>query len=280
MEMYLECAICIQKQALQIGRIATDNERELEDILRKTMQFVVNEDWHKSPLEMGRSVQDIITEITGIEDPYKELKRQSDEAALKLLPKVRKEMESASDPLKVAIKAAIAGNIMDFGALTSFDIEQTLHNVLSEDMELKDYELFKEKLKSARVLTYIADNAGEIVFDSILLEEIAKLKNIQKVVIVARDRPLINDVTLEDLRYTGIDKLPKVEVETLHIDGKRAIKEASQWIETSDIVVSKGQGNYEMFSTLSGIFFLLMVKCDILSKDIGEPKGSAVLKYR
>ena len=280
MEMYLECAICIQKQALQIGRIATNNERELERILRRTMQFVMEEDWHKSPLEMGRSVQDIIAEITGIEDPYKELKRQSNEAALKLIPKVKEKMKKVDDPLKIAIKAAIAGNIMDFGALASFDIERTLEDVLNEEMELKDYKLLKEKLKSAKVLTYIADNAGEIVFDSVLLEEIAKLKNIEKVIIVVRDRPLINDVTTDDLKYTGIDTLPKVEVATLHIEDKRAIQEATQRIENSDIVISKGQGNYEMFSTLKGIFFLLMIKCDILSKDIGEPKGSAVLKYR
>ncbi len=280
MEMYLECAICIQKQALQIGRIATNDERELERILRRTMQFVMEEDWHKSPLEMGRSVQDIIAEITGIEDPYKELKRQSNEAALKLIPKVKEKMKKVDDPLKIAIKAAIAGNIMDFGALTSFDIERTLEDVLNEEMELKDYKLLKEKLKNAKVLTYIADNAGEIVFDSVLLEEIAKLKNIEKVIIVVRDRPLINDVTTNDLKYTGIDTLPKVEAATLHIEDKRAIQEATQWIESSDIVISKGQGNYEMFSTLKGIFFLLMVKCDILSKDIGEPKGSAVLKYR
>ena len=118
------------------------------------------------------------------------------------------------------------------------------------------------------------------MFDSVLLEEIAKLKNIEKVIIVVRDRPLINDVTTDDLKYTGIDTLPKVEVATLHIEDKRAIQEATQRIENSDIVISKGQGNYEMFSTLKGIFFLLMIKCDILSKDIGEPKGSAVLKYR
>jgi uncharacterized protein with ATP-grasp and redox domains len=138
-------------------------------------------------------------------------------------------------------------------------------------------------LDRSTTIAYLADNAGEIVLDKILMETILDNYEIDKILFAVKGSPIINDATIEDEEYVGIDKLPKIEVikiENGKLDyGLRHIhNQFFDILEAADIVISKGQGNYEAFSEPGGGFFLLMAKCDVLASDLGVKVGDIILK--
>jgi len=160
MKLNLECIPCFLMQALKASRFCRLGEEEQEKVLREVMTVLLNERWDKTPPELAHVVHAVVRKYGG--DPYLEIKRKSNELALKLYPEVKEIVESSEDPLKTAVKVSIAGNIIDFGAV-------------DEELTVDHYKLFKEKLKSGNSILYFADNAGEIVFDRILIVKRAPL---------------------------------------------------------------------------------------------------------
>jgi len=185
---------------------------------------------------------------------------------------------TSQDPLETAVRIAIAGNIVDFGADPDFELEQEVQKALEQEPAANHYETLKEKTGRAREILYIADNAGETVFDKILIEVMAK-----PVVYAVRERPVINDATTEDAKKSGLDQVAQVISSGCDAPGitlKRCSEEFLDPFRRADLIISKGQGNYE---TLSGkqrpIFYLLMAKCSIIATDLGVKEGDTVIKY-
>jgi uncharacterized protein with ATP-grasp and redox domains len=178
---------------------------------------------------------------------------------------------------------AIAGNIIDFGANPDFDLNKTIFAVISEEFAIFDYPELTTILENANTMVYLADNTGEIVFDKILLEKILERYNIEKIVFAVKGAPIINDATIDDAKYVGIDKIPGVEfiqVGTgLPNSGiERTSKEFHDILDSADLVISKGQGNYEALGDCNSIFFLLMAKCPVIASDLNVRIGDIVLK--
>jgi uncharacterized protein with ATP-grasp and redox domains len=194
-------------------------------------------------------------------------------------------VETNKDPLITAIRLAIAGNIIDYGALEEFNICQMIKTVLKEKFSIDDYKKFEQKLTYAKELLFFSDNAGELVFDKLLLETILKKKKLQKIRYVVKGGPIINDATIHDAVYVGLNTLPNVEFLTIS-NGEpgtgppRNSQIVKKWIEDHDLVISKGQGNYEGLSEYNNIFFLLIAKCPIIPSDLGVNKFDMVLKYQ
>ena len=146
-----------------------------------------------------------------------------------------------------------------------------------------NYPAFKKKLEQAKCLLYLGDNAGEIVFDKILLETILDRYDIESILFVVKGSPILNDATVEDGEDIGIDELPGVEMVEME-NGmpnqrmKRIRKQFREIAKSVDLVISKGQGNYEAFSEHGGMFFLLMAKCSVIAGDLGVKVGDIVLK--
>jgi uncharacterized protein with ATP-grasp and redox domains len=209
------------------------------------------------------------------------VKKKSNDEALSLYPKLKRIVNESDDPLRTAIRIAIAGNLIDFGALDDFDIEKTVNDVLHKKFAYDDYPLFVKRLKDAKSILYFADNAGEIVFDKLLIEKIKEMGD-YKITLVVKAGPIINDATLEDVKYVGLDDLVD-EIRYLsngETGYERNSPEVRGWIEEHDLTISKGQGNYEGLSEFHGIFYMLMVKCPVIAEDINANVGDIVLLYR
>ena len=277
MRTYIDCIPCFVSQALRAGRIATSDEPKLKKLLDEIGLMLRDVPLESSPPETGMLIYEKVREITGVFDPYKELKRASTEKALALYPALKKKVEKSNDKLLTAIRIAIAGNVIDFGVNRNFNIEEEIAKVLKKDFAIFDYDEFKAHLDKTDEILYIGDNAGESVFDRILIETMKK-----PVIYVVRETPVINDVTYEDALQAGIDKVatiissgtsaPGTVLETCNAKFKEIYK-------NTKFVISKGQGNYEGLSDENQpIFFLLMAKCWVIANDIGVNEGDIILK--
>jgi uncharacterized protein with ATP-grasp and redox domains len=277
MKTYLDCIPCFLSQALRAARLSTDSEKKIKKVLDEIGMMLPKIPLGSTPPESARLIYHNIAEITGNSDPYRDIQRESTQKALSLYPALKRQVEKSDDRLLTAIRIAIAGNVIDFGVNWDFDMETEIEEILEKDFAECDYTQFKYRLNQADEVLYIGDNAGECVFDRILIEEINK-----PVIYVVRNAPIINDATFEDAVQAGIDKVatilssgtdgPGTILENCSLEFKNVYKKAK-------LIISKGQGNYE---ALSGekrpIFFLLKAKCHVIAKDLGIFVGDIVLK--
>jgi uncharacterized protein with ATP-grasp and redox domains len=277
MRTYLDCIPCFFNQALRAGRIAKGDESKLKKLMDEMGMMLSDIPLESSPPETGMRIYEKVREITGVFDPYKELKRASTEKALALYPALKDKVKKSNDKLLTAIRIAIAGNVIDFGVNRNFNIEKEIDIVLKKDFAIFDYNKFKDHLDKTDEILYIGDNAGESVFDRILIETMKK-----PVIYVVRAIPVINDVTYEDAIEAGIDKVstiissgtsaPGTVLETCNAEFKEVYK-------NSKMVICKGQGNYEGLSDeKQPIFFLLKAKCWVIANDIDVNEGDIILK--
>jgi len=285
MKLNLDCIPCFQRQALQAVRFITDDEKLHERVLREVAKKLLESNWDLTPPELAHQIHSIVKRITNENDPYKEVKRESNDLVLKMYPELKEKVNKSRDPLRTAVKLAIAGNIIDFAVLQEFNLEETVREVLEKKFIIDDYQKLKEKLKDTETLLFFVDNAGEIGLDKLLVETFLETKKLKKIDFVVKGGPIINDATLEDAVYMGLDGLPNSEFLTIS-NGEvgtgpaRSSQTVKKWIKEHDLVISKGQGNYEGLSEHNGLFFMLMVKCPIIASDLGVEVGDIILEYK
>jgi len=276
MKAYLDCYPCFFIQTLRTMRLITSDEKEIWRALKEVSSFLPQLSFDSTPPEIGREVYRIISEITGVRDPFQKVKKTCTQQALDLYPEVKEKVKKSENPLMAAIRAAIAGNIIDFGAQTEFDIEKDLEKIFCQEFAINHFKEFSQMLQKSDQIVYLADNAGETVFDRILIEEI----NVP-VIYAVRDRPVINDAVIEDAVEAGLDKAAKIISSGSDAPGtvlKFCSKEFIDKLDKAPMIISKGQGNYEALSELrKPIFFLLKTKCPVIAEDIGVPEGSIIL---
>ena len=277
MKTYLDCFPCFLNQALRAARIATTDERKIKKVVDEVGMMLQNISLESTPPESGRLIYQKVHEITGNSDPYREIKSQSTKKALSLYPYLKSLVENSENRLLTAIRIAIAGNVIDFGPNRAFDMETEIETTLTKDFGICDYDLFENALNKSNEILYIGDNAGECVFDRILIETLNK-----PVTYVVRGAPILNDATHADARQAGIDR-----VATLLSSGTDApgtiLKTCSDAFiriyNHAELIISKGQGNYEALSNQKKpIFFLLKAKCRVIADDMGLKEGDIVLK--
>ena len=285
MRLNLDCIPCFQRQALQAVRLISKDARLHEQVLREVLKMLSNLLWDSTPPEMAHEVHKIVRSLTQEEDPYRKVKQESNDLVLKMYPEAKRKVERSKDPLRTAVKFAIAGNIIDYGALREFNLKETIKEVFKKKFAIDDYEKFRENLADAKKLLFFTDNAGEIGFDKLLVETMLEEKRFEKVRFVVKGGPIINDATFEDAIYMSLGALPNVEFLTVS-NGEvgtgpdRNSLTVKGWVEQHDLVISKGQGNYESLSEYNGIFFMLMAKCPLIASDIGVDKKGVILRYR
>jgi uncharacterized protein with ATP-grasp and redox domains len=277
MKTYLECIPCFFKQALFAAREATDDERKIKRILDTVASRIPDIPLGSPPPHTARLIYGAIGEVTGVSDPFRALKDQSIRTALGHYKKMKSLVESSSEPLRTAAMIAIAGNVIDFGSHQNFDLEEEMNTVMEKPLSIDHYESFKRTVASARTILYLGDNAGETVFDRILIETMGK-----NTIYAVRDIPIINDATLEDARKSGLDSVARIMSSGCDAPGtilNRCSPEFMEIFRIADAIISKGQGNLECLSDETGpIFYLLKVKCSVITRSLGAPKGGMILK--
>jgi uncharacterized protein with ATP-grasp and redox domains len=218
-----------------------------------------------------------LASFTDSDDVYKEIKELSTQEALKLLPSVEKKVHSVSD----AIKAAVAGNVIDFATPNHFDLTIEFEKVFETSFAIDDEVEFLQRLKKAKSFMIIGDNVGEHVFDKLLLESIAKEFPKLKLYYAVRGCPIINDVTLVEAKALEMEEVAIV-VDSGVITPGLAYEYASESFmklyNSMDLIVAKGMGNYECLEAVKDerIFHLFKVKCDVVANDVGEELGSLI----
>ncbi len=282
MKTHLDCFPCMLSQALEAARIATPDAALQREILDRVMELLTGLRLDASPPEIARKAHRLVREITGNPDPYSDLKREYNTRALALLPELRARIEQADDPLELAVRLSIAGNVIDFGAKAKgFDFDGEWRNAGRARFGVFDYEAFEADVQKAGTILYLGDNAGEIVFDRLLIEEMKKISRAE-VTFVVRGRPVLNDATLEDARFVGLDR--RVPVLDNGNDAPGTVlsevrPEVLALFRTADVVVAKGQGNFETLSEAPGnIYFLFQVKCPVIGESAGAGVGRYMLK--
>jgi uncharacterized protein with ATP-grasp and redox domains len=277
MKTYLDCIPCFLKQALFASRAATDDEKKIKRVLDSIAERIPDIPLNNPPPETARIVYGVVRDVIGIADPFKEYKGKSIKNALRLYEELKSAVEHSDDPLRTAIAIAIAGNVIDPGAHQHFDLQEEMKDVLGRSLSIDHYESFKKSVTRARTVLYLGDNAGETVFDRILIETLRK-----ETVFAVRHIPIINDATAEDARMSGIDKAARIISSGCDAPGtilERCSPQFMEVFEKADVIVSKGQGNLESLSETGGaIFFLLKVKCPVIARHLAIPEGSLVLK--
>ena len=234
-----------------------------------------------TPAEIAQQVYRIVYEIIGNNDPYLAAKKFANKSAMSLYARMKDMVDYSDDTLKAACKLAIAGNAIDLGARAEFGSMYTIiEDSVEYQLDQEHFQQFKESVGQAYLILYIGDNAGEIVFDRVLIEQLLQIKKL-KIVFVVREAPIINDATLDDALQVGLDK-----VATIISNGSDApatilsqcCPKMRGYYQAADLIISKGQGNYESLSDRSeNIFFLFKVKCPVIARDSGYDIDSPVL---
>jgi uncharacterized protein with ATP-grasp and redox domains len=280
-KVHLKCIPCLLRQALDATRMSSTDAVMRETALREVMNYLSNEQWNRTTPELATNVHRIIKKVTGNTDPYSQLKKKYNYVALEYYPKLKFIVENSEDPLLAAAKVAITGNVIDFGPKVDINLEKEIEDVLSNKLAINDIDQLKESILGSRKVLYIADNAGETVFDGIFLEEL--LKQGVEVTYAVKDAPILNDATFQDAEIAGIAKIANVisiGTDCMGVLFRECSTKFLKEFENSNFVISKGQGNYESLNDIQHkeIFFLLKVKCPIIADDIGVETGSAILK--
>ncbi len=279
MRVHPDCFPCFLKQTIIALRYGTKDLELQERVLKAVLEDVRKADTSRPPAYATTFIHRTIRSLLG-RDPFETIKSEYNQIALRLYPSLIRTVRESRDPLRIASRLAIAGNVIDFGIFSSVDIEGAIARALHSPLTVDDYESFKRSIHEAGEILYLLDNAGEIVFDRILIETIASLG--KRVTAVVKGSPVINDCTRADAEQSGLSEVCKV------IDnGSDAVGTILEWTsqdfraeyERFQFVISKGQGNFETFDDPEKAkIYLFQSKCEVVSKELGLSLGSMILK--
>jgi len=276
------CLVCSVNQALRVLDKYIRSEEEKWIRLQDMMKIISNLKWGLKPIEMGEVIYGEIGKMIGKRDIYEREKKRSNEMALTILEKIKRAVRDSADPLYDAAKLSIAGNLIDLGAPT-WD-EERIYNKILEILEkpfgINDFEIFKEQLSNATSMLFITDNAGEIVFDRFFIEIMKEYNSSVQVFVAAKSKPIINDATVEEAKEI-MDGVATVIDSGMTIPGTIVEKSSDAFRKLffeSDIVVSKGQGNFEGLDEEENekLYFLLTVKCPVVADYLKVPEGTMI----
>jgi hypothetical protein len=279
MKTSLDCIPCFFRQTLEAARMTSTDPDVHERILREVLRWVCEMDIDTPPPVLGQRIHRRIREITGVRDPYRAAKDRWNRRAMTLLPEIKARLETAANPLEMAVRLAIAGNVIDMGvnsSITEADLSRTIDQALEEPL-VGDMEQFLKAAAGARSILYLADNAGEIVFDRLLIEQISP----SRITLAVRGAPVINDATIDDARAAGLHEIVQVIDNGSDAPGtvlEDCSPEFRCCFEKADLIIAKGQGNFETLSDENrNIVFLFKAKCSVIAAHIGLPVGSHVV---
>ena len=282
MKMSLDCIPCFVRQITDVVKMAASSDEERQNLMHNVLQWLANVDLNQTPPAASQVLHRRLRELLSADDPYRSAKNRHNELAAALMPAIRKYIELSSDPFVMAVRYAITGNIIDLGAKNKIGYGEIYEDLQNASMQpiFGDIESFRKAVFNAKTILYLTDNAGEIFFDGLLIEQ---MKN-ARVTLAVRGGPIINDATRSDALAAGLDLIveiidngsdaPGTILDDCSIEFRRIFKEA-------DVVIAKGQGNFESLSDdPREIFFLYKTKCSVISRQSGFCLGTYVLARR
>lgn len=278
-----ECVACIINQSVKVANAIGADETLKESLHSNVSQMSKNFSFAQNPPEIAADVYEKMAQIANKTDLYDEIKELSTQKAMVLVPGLKEKLSNSEDKLLTATKIAVAGNVIDLAAAVEFDLEEELVKVFDTAFAHDDFEVMKYELQKAKTVLVIGDNVGEHIFDYLFIETLQELYPNAEYSYMVRGNPIINDVTMKEAKEAGFDKLCNLVDSGVNTPGftyNRANQKARDLFDTSDVVVSKGMGNYECLneSKHRNIFFLLKVKCDVVANSLDKKLGDIICK--
>ncbi len=282
MKISKECYLCIYNQVFNITERLNLDEDTSSLVLREGARKLALYDLSFEPPIIASDIYEIISEIVKKRDLFEKEKKEAIKEALKLKPLLKKRLSKSKDKLYDACRVAVAGNVIDLGVNQEYDLQKEIKRIFEMHFYKNDYPMLKDKILNAKKITYLADNAGENVFDEILIEAIKEFNPDVKIYYVVRGKPIINDVTVDDLKGLEIFKLAEIidsGVDTPGFCLSKANEKSKNIFYNSDLVISKGMGNFEcLFDECNReVFYLFKVKCDVVARACGAVKNEYML---
>jgi uncharacterized protein with ATP-grasp and redox domains len=283
MKVYYQCAPCFLRQAREALDMATKDESLKLEVMEKLTR-ILGEDYQRNAAsnKIGTRIHRTIKKETGNEDPYQIQKEKCNQIAQQFLPTIKKLLKKDSS-LKNHVKAAITGNIIDFGALgLEVDIENLIQENMERDLAVDHSPLLEEELKKAHEVLYLVDNIGEIVFDKLLIEKLKEYK--VQITVAVKEKPILNDACLSDALEIGINdvaELTTIGTDSIGVVYEDFSPEFREEFWNADLIIAKGLGNYEGLDEIElkdkPVFCLLNVKCEPIARNVGAKLGDNVI---
>ena len=279
-----ECMTCIIAQVLNVAKLMNFSEQKKEAAMRESLAYLSSANYEGCTPESMGELWALLSKYTGADDPYAAIKSLCNREAMKMEEHARAAIRASSDPFVRALKYAVAGNLVDYGLEHPVSLEEQNRQVdaiAASPFAVDDSAALKKALESAKTLVYLCDNAGEILFDKLLIEEIRREFPQIEPTCVVKGSPVLNDVTLSDALEVGLDTVAHVMDNSDGSPGTvlhRASDAFRAAYEKADVVISKGQGNFESLheEERGNLYFLFMTKCEAICQMVGTPKMSIV----
>ncbi|RXJ87301.1 DUF89 domain-containing protein [Arcobacter sp. CECT 8985] len=277
------CVECIKAQIYKATKLLNLNETLSNEIMNEVNIKSSNFDFSRTPPFVAKEVYELLAKKTSLSDPLEKLKQESIKNAISYLPIVKEEIKNAKDKLFTAIKAAVAGNVIDFAVSREFSLKDEIKTIFHTDFSINDYETFKSKLESTNKLLILSDNAGENVFDKELIKTIKSLYPTIQITYATRGKAIINDITIKEAYQINMQDYCKVISTGVDTPGMEKTQASKQFIKTFDdasLILSKGMGNFECLESYKDdrIFFLFKVKCEVVANKISRNVSEIILK--
>ncbi len=277
------CIPCFFRQienASSLVGLSKENRDKLHSYITKRLLIF---DFNYSPVVFGRTIYKTISQISNKRDPFLEEKIRAEECLLKILPKIRSYLKIVKNPLYITAKMSCIANSIDFGTGKIPKVHGIISQLKNAKLYIDHFLLFKKKIKKKNSILVIGDNCGETIFDLLFIEEIKKHYSGIKIFYATRSAPIINDVVFSDAKRIGLNKVAKVLSSGCDYPGiilKKASPIFKKIYQQADIVVSKGQGNFEsLWDIKKDIFYLFKVKCPPVSEFLNTPQNSYIFFY-
>lgn len=266
-------------QARRTASLVTDDPAKFREIEKRIKSYLRNVSLKRAPADLSTRTVEYAYKVTGCADPYLKLKKKYNRIAKKIYPELNEIVENADDPILMGLKVAVAGNIIDLGILPEFNLDKTIEKAIGGKFPLQSYREFRKLLGKTKKILYILDNSSEVFFDKPLIEKLVKRHS---VVAAVKSGPILNDATMEDAKAANLTRFVKVITtgnSCLGVNWRKSSKEFKQAFINADLILSKGQANYE---TLEGmkiekpVFFLMQSKCPVVAKYMGAKLGEVI----
>jgi len=268
-----DCIACLFNQSLKVTKLLELDDATSKKVFDSTAQILIDHDMSYTPPQIAKEIYQAISNITGEEDPVALSKERSTQEALKVDTSFIKTIPDA-------LKLAVIGNVIDFGAQKQFNLNEMIQNHFHQAFGIDDYATFERELQDAKEMVVIGDNVGEHIFDKVLIETIKKSYDIE-VYYFVRGKPIINDVTLKEAEILkNCAHIIDTGVATPGYDLAEVNAESKAIFDRADIVLAKGMGNFESLYQLAkrSIYFLFVVKCTVVAKAIGKEEKELIFK--
>ncbi len=277
--MCISCILSKQEKSIRGFQDEDKKSKYIHQVLEILHRYGETE---SSPC-LAEKINELYENYWGDIEDYTEIKHKYNQLLLEKEDEIKQRIQNKEDVLKECIKYVCAGNYIDFSAVANVTVdtfESLLRKADKEVVLAEEFIRFQEDLKRAHNLVYLTDNCGEIVLDKIFIQFIKGIYPQLDITVIVRGNPVINDATMEDAREVGLTKLVSCIGNGNAAPGtvlNRLSQEAKQVLLDADVVISKGQGNFEsLYGEGVNPYFLFLCKCDLFVQRFGLQKYQSV----